>query len=118
MQMMTPAFSTWRPLDSAEVTILPESPGVFEIATLVRNVLFIGVAADSLATSLGSHLESPSTLHARVGRLYFRYAATEDASRVHGDLLAYYRERHGDTLPPAQTSVPPAPRPQRHLKAV
>ena len=116
--MMTTAFSTWKPLDPAEVTSLPESPGVFEIATLVRNVLLIGVAGESLAATLGSHLGTPSTLHARVGRLYFRYAATEDASRIHGELLASYRERHGDTLPPAQTSTPSAPRPQRHLKAV
>ena len=116
--MMTPAFSTWRPLDPAEVTSLPESPGVFEIATLVRNVLLIGVAVESLAATLGSHLETPSTLHARVGRLYFRYTATEDATGVHAELLALYRERHGDTLPPAQTSTPPAARPQRHLKAV
>lgn len=115
---MTPAFSTWKPLDGAEVALLPDSPGVFEIATLVRNVLFIGVAAESLATTLGAHLETPATLHARAGRLYFRYAPTDDAGRVHGELLAQYRERHGDVLPPAQTATPATARPQRHLKAV
>lgn len=115
---MTPAFSTWKPLESGETTLLPDSPGVFEIATLVRNVLFIGLAAESLATTIGAHLDAPATLHARVGRLYFRFAPTEEAGRVHGELLLQYRERHADLLPPAQTSPPATARPQRHLKAV
>jgi hypothetical protein len=116
---MTPTFSTWKPLDPTQITVLPESPGVFEIATLVRNVLFIGAAADNLATTLASHLEMPGTLHAGVGRLYFRYAATEAAEQLQGELLAQYRERHAGGLPTAQTAVTSqSHRPQRHLKAV
>jgi hypothetical protein len=116
---MTPTFSTWKPLDAAQITVLPESPGVFEIATLVRNVLFIGAAAESLMTTLASHLETPGTLHAGVGRLYFRYAATEAAEELQSELLAQYRARHAGGLPSAQTAVTsPAQRPQRHLKAV
>jgi len=115
---MIPAFSTWKPLGAAEITVLPESPGVFEIATLVRNVVFIGMATESLATTLGSHLETPGMLHARAGRLYFRYAATEEAERLQNELLAQYRERHAGTLPTAQTTASPSQRPQRHLKAV
>ena len=116
---MTPTlFSGWKPLGPAEITILPESPGVFEIATLVRNVLFIGTATESLSTTLASHLATPGMLHARAGRLYFRYAATEEAERLQSELLAQYRERHAGNLPTAQTPTSPLQRPQRHLKAV
>jgi hypothetical protein len=114
---MSLAFSPWKPLDVTEVGSLPESPGVFEIATLVRNVLFIG-AAESLAATLASQLDSPSTLPARAGGLYFRHAPTDDAERIHAELLAEYRERHGGALPPAQSSARQAAHPQRHLKAV
>jgi hypothetical protein len=110
------AFTMWKPLDATEVTGLPEAPGVFEIATLVRNVLFIGSATESLASTLQSQLESPAVPHARAGRLYFRYAATDEAERLQAELLARYRDRHG-ALPAAQTTVSPQ-RQQRHLKAV
>jgi hypothetical protein len=115
---MTPAFSTWKSLDATEIKELPETPGVFEIATLVRTVLFIGAAPQGLTVTLSTHLEAPSVLHARAGRLYFRYAPTEDAERAQAELLARYGECHGGTLPPAQSATLAAPRPARHLKAV
>ncbi|HEY2387766.1 MAG TPA: hypothetical protein VGK30_12455 [Candidatus Binatia bacterium] len=107
----------WRPLDAVEVSALPSVPGVFEIATLVRNVLFIGVATESLATTLQTHLDSSAVPNARAGRLYFRYVASDDVERLQAELLAQYRERHAGTLPAAQTTAAPQ-RPQRHLKAV
>lgn len=115
---MTLAFSQWKPLVAAEIALLPESPGVFEIATLVRNVLFIGAAAESLTSTLTTHVAGPGILHARSGSLYFRYAATDDPDRVQVELLSRYCERHAGSLPPAQATPLPSPRPQRHLKAV
>jgi hypothetical protein len=116
---MTIAFSQWKPLVAAEIALLPESPGVFEIATLVRNVLFIGAASESLARTLATHLNGPGMLHARAGSLYFRHAPADDADRVQVELLSRYCERHGGSLPPAQSTPPSSPpRPQRHLKAV
>ncbi len=116
---MMAQFSTWKPLLAADISSLPESPGVFEIATLVRNVLFIGLAPESLATTLASHLDVPTPLHARVGRLYFRFAASDQAEAMQAELLARYREQHAGTLPAAQSSAAEPPqRPQRHLKAV
>src|SRR5690242_2840846 len=111
------AFTMWRPLDAVELSALPNAPGVFEIATLVRNVLFIGSATESLATTLQGHLDSTAVPNARAGRLYFRYAASEEAERLQAELLAQYRERHAGTLPAAQSAAAPQ-RPQRHLKAV
>ena len=115
---MTPAFTAWKALDWSTVALLPNGPGVFEIANLVRTTLFIGAATNSLATSMTTHLETPSALHARAGRLYFRYAPAEDAERIQTDLLASYGERHGGALPPAQSKSSQAARPTRHLKAV
>jgi hypothetical protein len=115
---MMPAFSPWKPLVAAEIARLPESPGVFEIATLVRNVLFIGAATDSLTSTLTSHVVRPGAVHARAGSLYFRYAPIDDADRVQVELLSRYCEQHAGSLPPAQSTSVPSQRPQRHLKAV
>ncbi len=78
---MTIAFSAWHPLVEAEVAALPDSPGVFEVATLVRTVLFIGAAPESLVATLTRQLDAPGTLHAHGGRLYFRCYATEESER-------------------------------------
>jgi hypothetical protein len=115
---MSAAFSTWKALDWSTVALLPDSPGVFEIANLVRTTLFIGAAPESLVTTITTHLETPAGLHARAGRLYFRFAATEEAGRIQAELLTRYGERHAGSLPPAQSKPPPAARPARHLKAV
>lgn len=115
---MTIAFSAWHPLVEAEVAALPDSPGVYEVATLVRTVLFIGAAPESLVATLTRQLDAPGTLHAHGGRLYFRCFATEESERTQTDLLQAYRDLHGGALPPAQTTSPPQPRPIRHLKAV
>jgi hypothetical protein len=115
---MTPVFSTWQSLDAVVVTRLPNSPGVFEVANLVRTVLFIGAAPESLAMTLTTQLGTPNVLHVRAGHLYFRYAPTNDAGQTQAELLARYGERHGGTLPPGQSAPSVAPHPQRHLKAV
>ena len=116
---MTISFSSWHPLAEAEVASLPDSPGVFEVATLVRTVLLIGAAPESLVTTLTRQLDTPGTVRAQAGRLYFRCYATEESERLQGELLQEYRTLHGGELPPAQTTPPPPqPRPIRHLKAV
>jgi hypothetical protein len=117
-EVMTSAFSAWQSLDATAVSQLPNSPGVFEIANLVRTTLYIGAAAESLVATLTTHLGGPTALHARAGRLYFRHAPTEDAERVQAELLARYGECHSGMLPPGQSTPPLAARPQRHLKAV
>ena len=111
-------FTGWRPLVETELAGVPESPGVFEIGTLVRSLLLVGSAGDSLAASLGYYASSPGQLHQHVGRLYFRYVPSEEPDRLQTEVLSGYRERHGGALPPAQATPPPAPRGARHLKAV
>jgi hypothetical protein len=117
--MMSIAFSTWKPMVPALVAEVPPCPGVYELATLVRTVVFIGAANESLSEALTRHLNAPATLHPHVGRLYFRTVAHEDPEHVRVELLEEYRARHGGGLPAAQASQPPSPPPAlRHLKAV
>ena len=103
---------------AAEIERVPESPGVYELATLVRTVLFIGAATDSLTAELMHHLTVASAPLLRHGHLYFRYRATDDPIQTQNALLADYTARHGGALPPAQAMPPPPPPPKRHLKAV
>lgn len=103
----------------ALVAEAPASPGVYELATLVRTVVFIGSASESLSEALNQHMSQPATLHPHFGRLYFRTAALDDPEHGQSALLDEYRARHAGLLPAAQTSEPPAPVPaRRHLKAV
>lgn len=106
-------------MELTEIANVPGSPGVFEIGTLVRTLLFVGAAPDSLAASLSGCLESPGQLHQQhVGRLYFRLVPTLEPDRIQAELLAEYRDRHGGALPPAQQALPSPERTARHLKAV
>jgi hypothetical protein len=110
-------FSGWRPLVETELTAVPERPGVFEIGTLVRSLLLVGSATDSLAATLGHYANSPGQLQHHVGRLYFRYAPSDEPDRLQTEVLSGYRERHGGALPPAQATPAPT-RSARLLKAV
>jgi hypothetical protein len=111
-------FSTWKPMVPALVAEAPTSPGVYELGTLVRTVLFIGSAPESLSDALSQHLNTPATLPPYIGGLYFRTAALEDPEHGQVALLDEYRALHAGSLPAAQTSEPPPPAPRRHLKAV
>jgi len=115
---MTIPFSIWRPLVPAQITDAPETPGVFEIATLVRTLLHVGAASESLALTLTRYVETPGHLQAHTGGLYFRYASVHDPEPLQTTLLDAYRERHGGLLPPAQEASDPPRSALRHLKAV
>jgi hypothetical protein len=115
---MPVAFSTWHPLLPTEVERVPACPGVYELANLVRTVLFIGAAQDNLGSELKSILDTPGASLIGRSRLYFRFHATDDAELTQAELLEEYRQRHGGALPPAQSTTPPPPPPRRHLKAV
>jgi hypothetical protein len=104
----------------AVISDAPASPGVYQLATLVRTVVFIGAAPDSLNETLTLHLNAPATLHPHLGNLYFRVAPLEDPELAQTGLLEEYRTSHGGALPAAQMSQPALPPalPRRHLKAV
>jgi len=111
-------FSPWRPLAISEVARLPQAPGVFEIGTLVRTVLFIGAAHESLLAVLTHHLGAPGHPLMHASRLYFRIHPTEEPEQLQTRLLGEYKNTHGGALPPAQDTPAPPPGTRRHLKAV
>jgi hypothetical protein len=114
-------FSPWKPMTPAVVAETPPCPGVYELGTLVRTVVFIGAADDDLSATLTQHLHVPQTLHPHLGRLYFRFAPLEEPAGTRAALLEEFRSSHAGALPVAQANQPaPAPmvEPRRHLKAV
>jgi hypothetical protein len=115
---MSMPFTTWKPMTPAMLADVPPCPGVYELATLVRTVVFIGAANENLNGALTQHLNAPATLHPHFGRLYFRTVAHDDPEHVQVELLDEYRARHAGALPSAQKSTPTPPAPERHLKAV
>jgi hypothetical protein len=118
--MMSIAFSPWKPLVPAVVAQTPASPGLYQLATLVRTIVFIGAATENLSETLALHLNAPATLHPHLGHLYFRVAPLEDPELAQVELLDEYRTRHGGALPATQMTqpAPPPAVPHRHLKAV
>ena len=117
---MSIPFSPWKPMLPAVVATAPACPGVYQLATLVRTIVFIGTASESLSATLAQHLNTPATLHPHLGQLYFQIAPLEGPERVQAELLNTHRANHGGSLPAAQmTPPPPLPlAPLRHLKAV
>ena len=117
---MSILFSPWKPMVPAAVTEAPPCPGIYQLATLVRTIVFIGAAPVHLGESLAQHLHAPATLHPHLGHLYFRIAPLEDPEQTQSELLDEYRANHGGRLPAAQmTQPPPLPAaPRHHLKAV
>ena len=117
---MSIPFSSWKPLVPVAITEAPTCPGVYQLATLVRTVVFIGAAPTNLSETLAQHVNAPATLHPHLGPLYFRLAPLESPEHAQSELLEEYRARHGGALPAAQmTQPPPLPvAPRRHLKAV
>ncbi len=113
-------FSAWKPLTLALIAEAPTCPGVYELANLVRTVVFIGAAGESLSDALGAHLNAPATPHPHFGRLYFRVSPLEEPEDAQTALIEEFRASHSGAFPAAQLTQPaPLPTaPRRHLKAV
>ncbi|MCC6763453.1 MAG: hypothetical protein IT293_02215 [Deltaproteobacteria bacterium] len=112
-------FSTWKPMAPALIAEAPSCPGVYELANLVRTVVFIGAATESLGEALTAHLNAPPTLHAHFGRLYFRVAPLDEPESAQAARIEEFRASHAGAFPAAQMTQPPPPlAARRHLKAV
>ena len=116
---MSMNFSAWKPMIPALIAEAPTCPGVYELANLVRTVVFIGAASESLAEALTTHLNAPATVP-HCGRLYFRVAPLEEPEEAQVALIEAFRASHNGAFPAAQLMPPPPlpEAPRRHLKAV
>jgi len=90
----------WQPLTPEVIAALPESPAVFEVANLVRTVLFIERAHGKLRERLTSLWQDPTKLPVRPGGHYFRYELTAREEEALQKRLGAYRKRHRGVLPP------------------
>ena len=100
----------WQQLTPEVIAALPESPAVFEVASLVRSVLYIDRAHGKLRERLTSLWQDTAKLPVRPGGHYFRYELTPREEEELQKRLAAYRRRHGGALPPInQDAEPRAP---------
>ena len=96
---MATAPGGWMKLDRTTIEAVPDAPGVFEIANLVRTILLIGRGDGSLRSRLREIGTVPKDVPASVGGLYLRYHVAEDEAAAVADCEAAYRARHGGELP-------------------
>lgn len=108
----------WLPLIPDVVASLPETSAVFEVASLVRHVLYVGRGEGNLQARLTALARHPGgQLPPRVGGYWFRYhptdaAAEADTARA---ILDAYRRVHDGRTPPANAADPHATPPsERH----
>jgi hypothetical protein len=92
-----PIKNPWLKLTLSSVESVPASPGVYEVATLVRNTLFFGhTNGRNLRACLGDILAH----QARQRALYFRYEETPRDEQRYRELLSGYKRTHEGSLPP------------------
>jgi hypothetical protein len=102
-------FGPWLKLNVPTIDSLPDAPGVFEIANLVRTVIFTGRAEGSLQRRLATLGGVPANLPASTGGYYVRLALTSDEEAALAECQASYRAVHGGRLPVGnETPVRPA----------
>jgi hypothetical protein len=111
-----PTFTPWHPLLPDALATVPSRPGVFQLATLVRTVVYIGASSD-LAATLAQHVTLAGSPFA-LGRRYFRYVELEHPEQRQRELLEEFRRSHRGTLPTSQSMSPGQAIARRLLRAV
>lgn len=91
----------WCPLTLEAVSWVPDHPGVFEVANLVRSVLYIDRAHGCVRDRLAELARARGSLPRAVGGYYFRYLETADEAGGVTRLLDAYRAHHAGALPRA-----------------
>ena len=92
------SWNGWQVISADLLERLPEVPGVFELGTLVRSVLYIGAAGHGIQSEVRRALAQGLQLRAHC----VRFEAHADPVRAATEKLRKYRQSHGGDLPPAQ----------------
>jgi hypothetical protein len=98
----------WCRLIPAVIAGLPETPAVFAVASLVRNVLYIGRADGSLRERITTLAQTQEKLPPSSGGYYFRYELATDEEDALGKRLTAYQDGHAGLLPPVNRGAGPA----------
>jgi len=97
---MAVTFGPWLKLNPATIETIPDAPGVFEIANLVRTVLFAGRGEGSLKRRLAGLGAVPTNhLPASTGGYWVRFTLTADEEATLAERETAYRAAHGGRLP-------------------
>jgi hypothetical protein len=97
---MEPVAGRWQRLTPDNIAALPNADGVFEVANLVRNVLYVGRGRGRLRETLADFGHMPKTLPASVGGYFFRVELTSAEGEAFQRRIEAYRKRHDGDLPP------------------
>ncbi len=89
----------WLRLNPDNIAGLPEAAGVFEIANLVRNVMYIGRGDGSLRQRIANLGHIPANLPASIGGYYFRFQLAAAEEQALSERVADYCVRHSGRLP-------------------
>jgi hypothetical protein len=104
---MTTETASWRPLTPETIAELPESPAVFEVANLVRNVHYIGAAGGNLRARLAAYLREQTRLLPVPGGFYLRWEPASSEDDALAARLAAYRGAHGGSMPVGNRDAAP-----------
>jgi hypothetical protein len=96
---MTAEPGRWLKLNPSTIEEVPSAPGIFEIANLVRTILFIGAGEGNIRRKLAGLGAVPANLPASVGGYYVRYTLVADEAAAVAELEAGHRAGHGGRLP-------------------
>ena len=97
-------FTPWQPLSSLAIDAVPTRPGVFELATLVRTIVYIGAAPD-LAAALAQHVSLTGSPYS-LGRRYFRFVEVEQPEQLQQRLLDEFARAHQDRFAGSPDGAP------------
>jgi hypothetical protein len=89
----------WCRLSAEAVGWVPEEPGVFEVANLVRSVLYVGRGEGNLRARLREITRSTGLLPPMAGGFYFRFQLTPREDEAFASLVSTYRTRHAGRDP-------------------
>jgi len=89
----------WLPLIPEVIEALPNHAGVFEVANLVRNVLYIARAEGQLRERVTALGPFPNQLPPCPGGHYFRFELTKAEDDTLHRRLTEFQSRHGGRLP-------------------
>jgi len=98
----------WRRLTPETIAELPETGAVFEVANLVRTVLFIGRASGNLRARMAAYVSEDAKLRPCPGGYFFRYESTASEEETLDQRLASYLDSHGGMLPTGNAGPQPA----------
>jgi hypothetical protein len=89
----------WLPLTADYIEALPNGAGVFEVANLVRNVLYIARGDGRLRERVAAMGPVPSHLPPCPGGHYFRFELTPQEDDALAKRIKSFQTRHRGRLP-------------------